>query len=373
LIGTDGDWLLSKNGDRVFFKGNILMKNTDLTYTTGQENTGVSNNNFNFIFVKDSSKIDLELERFEQILSKEKDLQNYKEEIEKPLNFDYDIGIRTENSANAVVILSQAVNQKLFVEMRGSMKYSNISGETRAQGIFELLPGSKLEFIKTFEAAGFLRFERDITNPYLDIVATYTDDYINPRDEKGSSEPVAVKIRIRSPLSDLGKSLAGNNESIGVYVGSKNIQNNSRDTRYDYADAFSFIFIGKFKDDLTAQDKTNVAGQSNLIGNTASSFLGTILSSFVNSAVGDLVNNISINQTGYSTKISLSGRTQNFRYTFGGATDSFLNFGKANIKFEWSPLGPSFLIRLERKEPIVSSFGSEEKISELALKYKFEF
>ncbi|MFA7229619.1 MAG: hypothetical protein WC061_11335, partial [Melioribacteraceae bacterium] len=373
LIGSDGDWILSKNGDRVFFKGDILMKNTDLVYTTGEENSGVANKNFNFIFVEDSSRIDKELVRFQQVLSREKDLLNYKEETEKPLNFDYEIGIRSEENAKAVIILSQAVNQKLFVEMRGGLKYSNISGETRAQGVFELLRGSKLEFIKTFEAAGFLRFERDITDPYLDIVATYTADYINPRDESGASQEVAVKIKIRSPLSELGKSLAGNTESIGVYVGSKNIQNNVRDTRYDYADAFSFIFIGKFKDDLTAQDKTNVAGQTNLIGNTATSFLGSILSNFVNSAVGDLVNNIEINQAGTTTKILLSGRTQNFRYTLGGTTDSFLNIGKANFKLEWSPFGPNFLIRAERKDPIGSTFSLEDKITEFALKYRFGF
>lgn len=372
LIGTDGDWLLSKNGDRVFFKGNILLRETDLVYTTSEYSSGNANKNFNFVFVVDSSKIDRELTRFEQVLLKEKNLQNTSEDIEKPLNFDYEIGISAVNSAKAMIILSQAVNQKLFVEMRGDMKYSNFSGVTRAQGQFELLQGSKLEFIKTFEATGFLRFESDITNPFLDIVATYTNDYINPRDESGAPEEVAVKIRIRSPLSDLGKSLAGNTESIGVYVTAKNIQNNVRDSRYDYADAFSFIFIGKFKDDLTAQDKTQVAGQTNLIGNTATSFLGSILSSFVNSAVGDLVNNIQINQTGYATKFSLSGRYQNLRYTFGGTTEVFTNISKANIKFEYL-FNPRFLIRLERKNPIASTFDLEEKISELALKYKFEF
>lgn len=372
LIGTDGDWLLSKNGDRVFFNGNILMKNTDLVYTTSENNTGVDNKNFNFIFIADSSKIDTELARFQQILLNEKDLQRTVEESGKQMNFDYKIGIRTENRAKAVIILSQAVNQKLFVEMSGDLKYSNFSGETRAQGAFELLEGSKLEFIKTFEAAGFLRFESDITNPYLDIVATYTNDYINPRDESGAPEEVAVKIKIRSPLSELGKSLAGNTESMGVYVGSKNIQNNVRESRYDYADAFSFIFIGKFKDDLTAQDKNQVAGETNLIGNTATSFLGSVLTNFVNSAVGDLVNNIQINQTAYATKLSLSGRYQNLRYTFGGTTDVFQNIGKASLKLEYL-FNPKFLIRLERKDPITAAFGSEDKISELALKYKFEF
>ena len=371
LIGADGDWLLTKNGDRVFFQGKVLLKETDLTYTSGQESGGVANKNFNFIFVEDSSKIDKELARFQQVLLKEKDLQNYKEETEKPLSFDYEIEIRTENSAKAVIILSQAANQELIVEMRGDLKYSNFSGETRAQGAFELLQDSKLEFFKTFDATGLLRFESDITNPYLDIVATYTNDYVNPREENSQPQEVAVKIKIRSPLSELGKSLAGNTESIGVYIGSKNIQNNIRDTRYDYADAFSFILTGKFKDDLTVQDKTNVAGQT--LGSTGYSLLGSVLTNYLNSSVGDLVNNIQINQTGYATKFSLSGKIQNLRYSFGGTTEVFQNIGKANLKFDWSPFGPSFLIRIERRDPVASQFGLEDKVSEFALKYRFEF
>lgn len=371
LIGTDGDWLLTKSRGKVFFKGDVLMKQTDLVYTTGQANNA-SNTNFNFIYAVDSSKIDNELLRFHQVLTKEKDLQKQQTEKLEQLNFDYDIGISTQNNAKLVFILSQAINQRLTVDLRGGLKYSNYSGDSRAQGVFELLPGSKLEFFKTFDATGFLRFESDVTNPYLDVISTYSSDYVNPRDEVATPQEVAVKIKIKGPLSDLGKNLANSSESLGIYIGARNIQNNIRETRYDYADAFSFILSGKFKDDLTAQDKALVAGQTNAIGNTASSFLGSILTNFVNNAVGDLVNNIQISQSGYSTKFSLSGRIQNLRYTIGGTTQVFQNIGKASVKLEY-PFTPSFLIRLERKEPIATPFALEDKISEMALKYKFEF
>ena len=373
LIGTDGDWLLTKRGGRLFFKGDVLMKQTDLVYTTGQYNNGSSNKDFNFVFVVDSSKIDKETLRFNKFLSREKDINrsNYAG-FDQQLNFDYQIGISSENNAKIVFILSQAANQKLTVEMRGSLKYSNISGESRAQGTFDLLQGSKLDFIKTFDAVGSIRFESDITNPYLDIVSTYTSDYVNPRDASATAQPVAVKIRIRGPLSDLGKNLANNPESIGVYVGARNIQNDVRETQYDYADAFSFIFLGKFKDDLTAQDRSQVAGQSNLIGNTATSFLGSILSSYLNSTVGDLVNNVQISQTLNYTKFSVSGRIKNFNYTVGTTTESFSNLSKANFVFNYN-FNPKLSMRFERKDPVVNFIGLDEKINELALKYKFEF
>ena len=373
VIGAKDDWVISNPNGKVTFKADVFLKDVDLVYTTGQENNTTANKNINFVFVQDSTRIDKELIRFQQVLTKEKSLQQQVEQKpETQLDFDYEIRIISENRSKLVFILSQAVNQKLTVEMQGDLRYSNLGGLSRAQGAFELLQGSKLEFFKTFDAVGFIRFESDMTNPFLDITATYTGDYINPREQSGVPQDVAVRIKLKSPLSELGKSLAGNPESIGVYVGQQNIQNNIKEPRYDYSDAFSFILIGKFKDDLTAQDKAQVAGQTNAIGNTATSFLGSVLTNFVNSAVGDLVNNISINQSGEYTKFSLSGRIQNLRYSFGGTTEVFQNIGKANIKVEYL-FNPRFLIRLERKDPIVNSFSSDEKINEMALKYKFEF
>jgi len=371
-IGSSGDLILTKRGDKYFFQGNIKLLQTDLTYVTTQEQA-VQSKNFNFVYVVDSTKIDKELVRFQEVLSAEKgDVQKTENNNEEQLNYDYEVGVSIDNTARAVFILSQAANQKLFVEMRGDLKSESYGGDMRAQGAFELMQGSKLDFLgKSFDATGFIRFERDITNPYLDVTATYSNEYTDPRNPKAEPEEVAVKIKIKGPLSDLGKNLSANQESVGVYVGSRNIQNDVRENRYDYSDAFSFILFGKFKDDLTAQDKTQLAGQSsNIWGSTATSFLGSVLTSFVNSAVGDLINNIQINNTGEFTKFSLSGRIQNLRYSFGGTTEVFQNIGRANFKLEY---GSSFLIRLERRDPIVQNFSLDEKINEIAFKYRFEF
>lgn len=368
-IGTSSDWLLTLRNNVLFFKGDILLKETNLTLTTSDQST-VTSSNYNVIYVVDSSKIDLEQIRFQEILAS--DNSAGKNNGEESIRIDYEVGVKVENSARINIILSQAVNQKLLVEMRGELNYESVAGEVRAQGAFDLMNGSKLEFFKTFDAEGKIRFETDVTNPYLDIIATYTSDYIDPVNPNLAPQDVAVKIKITGPLKDLGKNLASNTESIGVYVGQRNIQNNVRETRYDYSDAFSFILIGKFKDDLTAQDRAQVAGQTNAIGNTATSFLGSVLSSFVNSAVGDLVNNIQISQAGDYTKFSLSGRIQNLRYSFGGTTEVFQNIGKANLKIEYL-FNPKFLIRVERKDPIGQIYVLDEKINEMALKYKFEF
>jgi hypothetical protein len=132
--------------------------------------------------------------------------------------------------------------------------------------------------------------------------------------------------------------------------------------------------MGKFKDDLTAQDKAVVAGQTkNAIGSTATSFLGSVLTNFVNSQVGDLINNITINSSGEQTKFSLSGRIENFSYSFGGTTETFSNFSKANLMLEYRFYPTNLKARFERKDPIIKTFGLDDKILEMALKYKFEF
>lgn len=373
VIGTDRDWQIGLRNDRLFFKGNVLLKQTDLVYTTSTATGTNTGSNFNVVFVVDSSKIDKEQILFQEILTAEQRLKKQEaERSEKPLDFDYEIGVKVDRTARLLFILSQAVNQKLMVEMQGDLKYESVNGQQRAQGAFELMSGSKLEFFKSFDAEGLIRFESDITNPYLDIVATYTNDYVNPRDVTATPQEVAVKISIKGPLEDLGRNLASNQENLSVYVGARNIQNNVRETRYDYADAFSFILFGKFKDDLTAQDRGQVAVQANAFENTATSFLGSVLSNFVNSAVGDLVNNIQISKAGDNTKFSLSGRIQNLRYSFGGTTEVYQNINKASIKVEYL-FNPKFLIRLERKDPVVQSYVSDEKITEMAIKYRFEF
>jgi hypothetical protein len=68
----------------------------------------------------------------------------------------------------------------------------------------------------------------------------------------------------------------------------------------------------------------------------------------------------------------VSGKYQKFRYSFGGTTELFQNIYKANLKIEYL-INQNFSIRAERKDPIVQSYGFEEKINELGLKYKFDF
>ncbi len=361
-IGTIGEWSFVYENNKAFFTGSVALKETNLVFSPQQNTYTQINSNYNYHFLVDSSKIDFEELNFNRLLSSKNKNNAWGIEKTNTSAFDFSVKVKTMQDAKLVFVLSEATNQKLTVEAVGDINYENKNGESRAQGEFKLLTGSKLEFIKTFDATGAIRFESDVTNPYLNIVATYRGTHITT---SGTSEDVAVKLVLEGTVDELGKNLASNPENISVYVGSKNIENQVADQQLGAADAFSFIVIGKFVKDLTVIDQTVLASQADML-------LGSVLSSVASNVFGDAINNIQLSQSMGLTKFSVSGKVSNFKYSIGGTTEVFKNVSNANLKVEYL-FSPDFSIRLERKEPVVQTFGSEDKINEMGLKYRFQF
>lgn len=374
IIGTGGEWTFNLENDRPKFNGVVRLLTTNLTFSPEPSTYSTSTDNINYVFLEDSSIVKREKLKFEKIVeeSKATEIEEISEGIEKKSYFDYDVSIEVVDNAKITFLLSRVANQKLIAEVDGQLKFESSDGIANTQGSLELLSGSKLEFFKVFDATGKITFESDLTDPRLDILATYSSDYTNPPSARGTTQEVAVKFKMNGLLSQLGANLSNDPENILVYVGSRNIQNNTADRSLDAADAVSFIIMGKFKSDLTPDDKSQVVDQTSILGNTATSFLGTVLSGFVNSAVGDLINNIELSQSGEFTKFNVSGRYNKFRYTIGGTTEIFDNLSKANIRVSYL-FSKNFIFRMERKDPIVKTTGLEDKISEIGFQYKFEF
>ena len=362
FISSINDWMFVYENNKAVFLGNIGLEETNLVFSPQQNTYTQINNNFNYQFVIDSSKIDKEEENFNRFLTAGKNKGNWQINKSEASTLEYSVKVKTLKDAKLVFVLSEATNQKLTVESVGDINYEYKNGEIRAQGEFKLLSGSKLEFIKTFDATGSIRFESDVTNPYLNVVATYKAPHTTTN---GTVEDVQVKLILEGTVDELGKNLASNPDNISVYVGAKNIESGTADKQLGPADAFSFIVIGKFVKDLTALDQTVIAAQTDMI-------LGSVLSSVASSVFGDAINNISLDQSMGYTKFSVSGRFSNFKYSIGGTTDIFKDVTGANLMIEYL-FSPDFSIRLERKEPVVQTFGSEDKINELGLKYRFQF
>ena len=248
----------------------------------------------------------------------------------------------------------------------GNFEYEHTGGNTIARGELNLLQGSQLQFFKSFEAAGTIKFENDIANPYLDVTASYKDFYY-PADSSssGSEIPIAVKIKLKGLLSELNKNFINDKENIAVYSTNYNIDNDLPDPNRDASDAVMFILTGNFTDGVSQQDR-------NAAASTATSLAGSLFSGLLNKQFGDYVRSLQLRQVGATTKFSLMGKAGNFRYEIGGSTDVFQDLSQASVKIEY-PFYKNFVIRIERKEAISQTTVASEMINELGLKYRFEF
>lgn len=318
---------------------------------------------YRFATITEKSDVEYELNRLIE------EFQN-KRKSSTTLNgsrlFNYNINLGISNEAKVVVILSKELNQDLTALLSGNILLNSKDGITRTGGQFNLLEGSKLSFIKTFEARGNVRFE-NLSNPLIDITATYRD-YYYPVTETGQSteQEVAIKIKLKGPFSELNQNFVKDPENIGVYVGAENIQKEQRDETKTPTDALFFIIAGKFTDGATLQERSTVAS-------TATSFAGSVIGNVLNQYLGDYVRGVQLRQFGDQTKFSLIGKVGNFRYEIGGTTEVFQDLSRANVKIEL-PIQQRLILRLERKESFTDqSTVNAALYNEFGIKYKFEF
>jgi len=374
VISTNGNLELKADKSGAMLKAPINVEVAKLTYSQAQGSYTSTSENFIYKFIEDTITADSKEMDFEKLinLSKLNSLEEQKQ-TSIPSKFDYSIDVKVEDEATLTFIISREINQNLVAVLRGNFQYESIGGKPVAQGELQLLEGSTLEFIKTFSAEGKIRFESELSNPYLDITATYKNYYYPDEsslngegDQSGGDEvEVAIKMKIKGTLKELDRNLAQQSEKLTVYRGTKNIENNIPDLTKDASDAVMFMILGKFNDNVTQQER-------NIVSSYAASFAGSIVGGFLNRRLGDYVKSLEIRQTGTDTKFILGGKWGKVRYSIGGSTAVFQDLGLANVKFEY-PITRSFFMRLERKEALSETKLINEMINEVGLKYRFEF
>ncbi len=361
FVATDGGLQFNLNNGNAMLTGKLLLKETNLIFTTGQDASSVSNSNdIKFIYLSDPSKTDDKEAEFRKIF----DYQNgSKSSNSTQSKFGYNISVTTQNDANIVIVFSNLADRKLTIRSTGSLTFKSDSG---TQGQLILLSGSNLDFIKSFQATGKVFFENLISNPNLDIIATYSSDYTPP----GTDKPLkyVVKMNLKGTIDQLSVNMAKDKGKFEIY-NDLGIQGEQKIQGADDNDVISFILTGKFKNDLTQTDKTDLA--TKLGSNVTTSLLGSLLTNFLNSAVGDLVQSFSIDPD-HPDRLSLSGRYKNLEYRFGASTNALQDFRYMDLELQY-PIFSNVWARYERKDPILKTSVLEKKIDEIAFKLRFFF
>ncbi|MDP3149045.1 MAG: hypothetical protein Q8N83_07930 [Ignavibacteria bacterium] len=372
FVGTEGDIVFKMQSEYSSLSAPVLIKEADLIFPPSQGGFSSNDEKFVYKFVEETSHLTLRQLEIERIINAKvaKSLNNGSGEgfFSK---FDYDILVKIQNEATVTFILAKEANQKLTSVLNGNIRYKRENGIQYVQGELKLLEGSTLEFIRTFTATGSLKFESEVTNPYLDIVGMYKSYYVSSDSTSagGKEEEVAVKIKLVGALKDLSKTFAQSETNMAVYRGSSAIANDQATPGLDKSDAIWFIISGKFKNEVTSQDKTRA---SDMFSGTATSFAGSLVGGALNTYLGDVVKSLEFRSSGNTTKLNLSGRIKKFKYTIGGTTNIFQDLSAANILIEY-PLIENFVIRVERRLSETENTFTTEMINELGLKYKFEF
>jgi hypothetical protein len=370
VIATNGNLEFKMNEDGSFLKAPIIVKKAMLTIPPDQSGYKNASDNFIYKYTTDSLKTVKNNMDFESLVNYSKrGVVNRTVSRAKKNYFNYSIDVTVQEKATIIFVLFKELNQNLTAVINGNFLLERIDGRSNAQGELKLLDGSTLQFYKTLQAEGTISFLSDLTNPNLDITATYTNWYI-PADSStsgGQEVQVAVKIKINGPLKDLDKNFDSKN--IAVYYGADNINSDTPDPTKDTEDAMYFLAVGRFKSEMSTQDKNAASEQ---LSNTATSLAGSVLGGVLNNYLGNYVQSVEIRHVGSANKFNLSGNINKFRYTIGGTTDVFQDLSQTNIKIEY-PIITHLLIRLERKEGITETTSSNEMINELGLKYRFEF
>ncbi len=375
IIQTEGNIVYTMDSGNSFLKAPLIVKQAKLIFPPTQSAYQSASRDFIYRYVVYNSDEQAKEGDFEKLIRESKVMNSGSNSNVPRLSslFNYSISLQVQNEAVLKFVLSRELNQNLTAVLNGNIQYQNIGGKTNIQGELTLLDGSTLEFLKTFEASGTIRFENDLSNPFLNITATYKN-YYTPPDAGSQEEPVEVKIRLAGLLKDLSTSFLQDKNNISVYVGSDNINNNKPDQTKTINDAVMFVLTGKFASDMTQQQQSQAINQSgSFASSTATSLAGSLLGMVAQKISGGYVSGVELRNVGSTTKFNLIGKVNKFRYTIGGSTQVFQDLSQVNMQIEY-PLLQNLLLRYERKEAInQTSSITNAMINEIGLKYRFEF
>ena len=360
-IKTRNDIVFTSTKTRNWLSADLILRQgSGVTYSPAQSAFSNENDKFKYVFVskEEESLLQRQIDSLIQLASQKK-------EMKEKIPFDLDLKIAVENEVKMVFVLSREFKQYLTAYLGGNFEYSIIDNTPVAQGELTLLDGSKLDFIKTFDAEGSVKFLDQLDNPYVNVTATY-ESYYSPDTTRTNEYDVQVRIKLEGPAKSLTSNFLRDEKNIEVYKKRRGYNQFELDATKNASDALFFIIVNKFPEDATLQE-------SNLAVSTAASLAGSIVGNVLNEKLGDVVRSVNVQQVGTETRVSLIGKVEEFRYEIGGTSQVFQDLSRANVKIERPVIFPNLIIRFDRREPSYQSATFSEMINELGLKYSFIF
>ncbi len=385
LIASTGSDSMRFDGnfDRSRINGVVYIQQASLTFPPTQQASSYSSSLFNTVeFIDDTSRQSIDTTVVESVLNIVQQLLAQPKSHERTFldGFGYDLTIQTRGSVrvNMIFNANAGAYEELYAELDGKLTLSKNENGLQLKGSINVGNESKYTFYKEFNASGSLTFDGDPQNPRLNIAATYEGTHcINSsplKDDCAKEERVIVTLNI-----------SGTRLLPQVKLGLKTIDQNGKETIRSGEvenDAISFLLTsssgtpGKFRDELTAQDRDRISEQlTSTIGGT---FLNSMLSGYVMEFITrnniPFVKRVEVSDVGADPKLNV--RVEIFDAIINAGGRVFSNINNTNISIQRPILGKenrNFMLEVEKKTENFNYSLESRTILSARIFYRFTF
>lgn len=239
--------------------------------------------------------------------------------------FHYDIKIITQDKIFTNLVIDDKTAQEFFGNVSTTLYFDNKEKDSLSvHGTVELGDNAIYKFYKNFKASGSVQFTGSMVNPELHIDGEYDASSRDPNDPNVFRE-VVILLNVRGDVAkpDLRWKVLVN----GVPIGGSDPTD----------EAISFIVFGKFKDELSAEQRINLVSTVGVnVGSTfASSYLTNTLQNYIPFLVNTDINYVD-NQSGnlaQNTDIRFTAEIGYATIRFGGQL--FKDLSNTNFTLEY--------------------------------------
>jgi hypothetical protein len=378
--------------DRSFVTGDLLLKNANITFPPSRNLAFEETRLFNVNFVDDTTRVndpgtpsarppregnDIPL------TSRQPSRESRPVASEKSFldNIVYNLTVETSGLTQVRFVFNQLTNEELFADLKGRLVFTKDPSASRLTGELQVGPRSYYKYFKTLQATGKLLFTGELTNPELDITATYQGTYQPDTNRVGITEQDKQEQKVLVRLT-----ITGTRQEPKVKMGLEvyDLAGNKKEERADaQSDAIAFLVSGRFKDELTQSQQTSLT--TNLLSSIGTSLLSGPLSDFVRSQIGyitsvDVVYYGGVNRSfGDAADLRITGEVGDAVIRLGGRVFSG-NLSNANVSVQFpmssvvgSEAWRNLILELERRVEGVESIEQRRPSNGLKLLYRITF
>jgi hypothetical protein len=372
-------------------QGTMFVQDADMTFPAIRETEENSATFLPIIIIDDTSKIFPTLLNTTEpsFLQTKKNERN--EVLQKSLGavivegMAIDVTVETQGTNQLRMIFSNnpATSEELYAELQGKLSYRKTREGVYLLGDLNIGENSYYNFFKRFAATGSMKFTGNLQNPELNILAAHEGIHTVFDSLQNQQRDYKILVQLH---------IAGTRAEPKISIAMKQVEGQdttdfSQEGKDAQSDALAFILTGKFRDELTSGERSQLVldvgssvGSSVVTGFTTSVLSG-MLTEFLRDEFG-FIRSAEISYRGGNVSeaadVRLSGELFNAYWRFGGR---ILNdIGRANVSFQ-IPLGEvvksralqNIFIEVERKVED-ETFASERKLTNTArLFYKFSY